>query len=108
MKKKNILGIFVVILLISLLPMSLFASKGSSSEEKAAGGEKVFKVGILGPFSGPSARTGKEFKGSATMAFEAINWKIGDYKIVPVWIDSQSDPAKATQAYEQVIVQYKI
>jgi len=108
MKKKNILGIFVVILLISLLPMSLFASKGSSSEEKAAGGEKVFKVGILGPFSGPSARTGKEFKGSATMAFEAINWKIGDYKIVPVWIDSQSDPAKATQAYEQAIVQDKI
>jgi len=67
--------------------------------------EKVFKLGILGPFSGPSARTGEEFKASATMAFDAINWQIGDYKIEPVWIDSQSDPAKAAQAYEQAIVQ---
>ena len=66
---------------------------------------KVFKLGILGPFSGPSARTGEEFKASATMAFDAIDWTIGDYKIEPVWIDSQSDPAKAAQAYEQAIVQ---
>jgi len=67
--------------------------------------EKVFKLGILGPFSGPSARTGEEFKASATMAFDAIDWQIGDYKIEPVWIDSQSDPAKASQAYEQAVVQ---
>lgn len=67
--------------------------------------EKVFKLGVLGPFSGPSARTGEEFKGSTEMAFEAIDYKIGDYKIELVWIDSQSDPAKATQAYEQAVVQ---
>jgi len=107
MKKGNILS-FILVLFVLVLPLSLFASKGGGSEEKAAGGEKIFKVGVLGPFSGPSARTGKEFKGSATMAFDAINWKIGDYKIVPVWIDSQSDPAKATQAYEQAVVQDKI
>jgi branched-chain amino acid transport system substrate-binding protein len=66
---------------------------------------EVFKLGILGPFSGPSARTGDEFKASATMAFDAIDWQIGKYKIEPVWIDSQSDPAKASQAYEQAVVQ---
>ena len=66
---------------------------------------EVFKFGILGPFSGPAARTGEEFKGAATMAFDTINWQIGKYKLEPVWIDSQSDPAKATQAYEQAIVQ---
>ncbi len=66
---------------------------------------EVFKLGILGPFSGPSARTGEEFKASATMAFDAINWQIGKYKIEPVWIDSQSDPAKAASAYEEAIVQ---
>jgi len=108
MKKRSILSIFVVVMVISLLPLSIFASKGDGSEEKVGEGEKVFKVGILGPYSGPSARTGKEFKGSATMAFDAVDWKIGDYKIVPVWIDSQSDPAKATQAYEQAVVQDKI
>ncbi len=67
--------------------------------------EEVFKLGILGPFSGPSARTGDEFKAAATMAFEKVNWQIGKYKIEPVWIDSQSDPAKAAQAYEQAVVQ---
>ena len=66
---------------------------------------EVFKLGILGPFSGPAARTGEEFKGAATMAFDKINWQIGKYKIEPVWIDSQSDPAKSAQAYEQAVVQ---
>ena len=69
---------------------------------------EVFKLGILGPFSGPAARTGDEFKGSVNMAFDAINWQIGNYKIEPVWIDSQSDPAKAAQAYEQAVAQDKI
>ena len=63
--------------------------------------EKVLKIGILGPFTGPSAKTGQEFKGSVTMAFEKVDSKIGDYKLEPVWIDSQSDPAKATSAYAE-------
>ncbi len=67
--------------------------------------EKVFKLGLLGPFSGPSAQTGKQFKGGATMALEEFDYKIGPYTIEPVWIDSQSDPAKASQAYEQAVVQ---
>ncbi len=65
----------------------------------------AFKLGILGPFSGPSARTGEEFQASATMALEEINSQIGHYAVEPVWIDSQSDPADASQAYEQAIVQ---
>jgi len=73
------------------------------AEQPAEG--TVFKLGVLGPFSGPSARTGDEFKQSATMALEAVDYKVGPYTIEPVWIDSQSDPAKASQAYEQAIVQ---
>jgi branched-chain amino acid transport system substrate-binding protein len=76
-----------------------------TAASSAAKAPEVFKLGILGPFSGPAARTGEEFKGAATMAFDAINWQIGHYKIEPVWIDSQSDPAKSAQAYEQAIVQ---
>jgi branched-chain amino acid transport system substrate-binding protein len=66
--------------------------------------EKVLKIGVSGPFTGPSARTGEEFKGSAQMAFEAINYKVGDYKIELVWIDDQSDPEKGTRAYEEAVV----
>jgi branched-chain amino acid transport system substrate-binding protein len=65
----------------------------------------VLKVGIDGPYTGPAALSGQEFRGSAEIAFDEINWQIGSYKIEPVWIDDQSDPAKATQAYEQAVVQ---
>jgi len=75
---------------------------------QAAAASKVFKLGVDGPFSGPSAKNGEEFKRSFQMAMEAINYTVGDYKIEPVWIDDQSDPAKGTAAYEQAIVQDKI
>ena len=75
---------------------------------KAANPSKVFKLGVDGPFSGPAAKNGEEFKRSFQMAMEAINYTVGDYKIQPVWIDDQSDPAKGTSAYEQAIVQDKI
>lgn len=67
-------------------------------------GERVLKVGVLGPFTGPAARTGDEFRGAAQMAFEAVKYKVGSYKIELVWIDSQSDPEKATRAYEEAVV----
>jgi branched-chain amino acid transport system substrate-binding protein len=63
--------------------------------------EKTLKIGVLGPFTGPSAKTGEEFKGSVTMAFEKVHNKVGDYTLEPVWVDSQSDPAKAVSAYAE-------
>jgi branched-chain amino acid transport system substrate-binding protein len=85
-------------------PVEEPAEEEPAAEEPAME-PKVFKLGIMGPFSGPSARTGDEFKGAANMAFDAIEWTICDYTVEPVWIDSQSDPAKASQAYEQAVVQ---
>ena len=65
---------------------------------------KVLKIGVLGPFTGPAARTGEEILDSAKMAFEAIDNTIGPYTIELVPIDSQSDPEKATRAYEDAII----
>lgn len=65
--------------------------------------EKPLKVGVLGPFTGPSAQNGAEFKASVEMAMEKIGYKVGDYKIELVWIDSQSDPAKAASAYAEAV-----
>lgn len=69
----------------------------------AAAAEKPLKVGVLGPFTGPSAKNGAEFKASVEMAMEKIGYKVGDYKIELVWIDSQSDPAKAASAYAEAV-----
>ena len=84
------------------------AAADATTAPAAAAPSKVFKLGVDGPFSGPGAKNGEEFKRSFQMAMEAINYTIGDYKIEPVWIDDQSDPAKGTAAYEQAIVQDKI
>jgi len=69
---------------------------------------QTINVGFEGPFTGPNALTGTEQKNAETMAFDAINWKIGPYTINPVWIDDQSDPAKGAAAYEQAAVSQKI
>ena len=64
----------------------------------------TLNLGISGPFTGPNALTGTEMKNAADMALDAINWQIGPYKINPVYIDDQSDPAKGAAAYEQAVV----
>lgn len=80
---KGKLGLVMFIAIVA----SLFLFAGL-----AGAGEKVLKVGVMGPFTGPSAKAGQEFKDSVAMALDKIGGKIGNYKIVPVWIDSQSDP----------------
>ena len=88
--KKLIMGI-----LLSCLALTLFASPSMAT--------KTLKVGVLGPFTGPSAKTGSEFKASVETALDKIGYQIGDYKLEIVWIDSQSDPAKATNAYAEAV-----
>lgn len=69
----------------------------------ASAADKVLPIGVLGPFTGPSAQNGKEFKASVEMAMEAIDYTVGDYKIEVVWVDSQSDPARAASAYAEAV-----
>jgi len=65
----------------------------------------VFKLGVQAPLTGPSASAGEQLQAAAKMAFERIDYKIGDYKIELVWIDCQSNPEKAIRAYEQAVTQ---
>lgn len=81
------------------------AAAPAAAEEPA---EKVFKLGVDGPFTGPSARTGQEFQDAVKLAFDKVDYKIGDYKVELVWVDDESDPAKATLAIEGAIVKDKI
>jgi ABC-type branched-subunit amino acid transport system substrate-binding protein len=67
--------------------------------------EKVLKVGVLSPFTGPSIMIGEQAKNAVTMAFEKIDYRIGAYEIELVWIDSQSDPNEAANAYDKAVRQ---
>ena len=77
---------------IGLIIVGLIATLGAGPAFSA---DKVLKVGVLGPFTGPAAKNGAEFKASVEMALDKIDYTVGDYKLEIVWIDSQSDPAKA-------------
>lgn len=68
------------------------------------GENKILKVGVLGPFTGRSENIGKEFKGAVTMAFDNVDYQIGDYRVELFWIDSQSDAKRAFLNYEEMVV----
>jgi len=93
MRHKKWFGVFVLAVVLAGL---LIAGP-------AAAQDKVFKLGVLGPFTGPAAKSGTEMKHAATMAVDNFGGRIGDYKIELVYIDDQSDPAKGTNAYAEAI-----
>jgi len=97
---KKSFGLLVGILVLSLLV--------TACGPGAASGEKVLKVGVVAPITGPNSVVGEEFKNAVTMAFDNIGWKIGDYTVEVVWVDEETDPEKATRAYEAAIVRDKI
>jgi len=82
------------------------AAEAPAAEAPAA--EKILKVGLVAPYTGPNARVGEEFKYIHEMAFGENNWMIGDYKVVPVYIDDESDPEKAVRAYKDAILKENI
>ncbi|HIJ55307.1 MAG TPA: ABC transporter substrate-binding protein [Deltaproteobacteria bacterium] len=88
-------GFWVLTLCVAVAASMMFSN--------ALAAERVLKVGVLAPYTGPSAKSGVEFKNSTKMAFEKIDYKVGDYKIDLIWIDSQSDPAKASSAYAEAV-----
>ena len=91
-----------------MTPAPQSAAPGASQPASAPAAAQTIKIGIEGPFTGPNALTGEEMKNASSMAFDAINWTVGPYKIEPVYIDDQSDPAKGAAAYEQAVVSQKI
>ena len=75
MRTKLIVVTFILILILSTI--SGCGGKTTTPSEPAAPEEpaaemKTLKVGVMAPFTGPSARVGEEFKDSVTMAFDKI------------------------------------
>jgi branched-chain amino acid transport system substrate-binding protein len=86
----------LIIVLTMIVALTMFSGLTMAAD-------KVLKVGVMGPFTGPSAKVGQEFKDSVQMVMEKIGGKVGDYTLELVWVDSQSDPAKATNAFAEAI-----
>lgn len=87
--------------LLVLMMMAFFLLTVTFSPAMAA--DKVFKLGIMAPLTGPAGKTGVEMKNGAVMALEKAGNKVGDYKLELVYIDDQSDAAKSANAVSEAI-----
>lgn len=97
----------VILSLAMLIALALSACGGSSDGGGASDGgdgEKVLKVAVCAPLTGTGARAGTGFIESTKMAFEDIDYKVGDYTIEMITVDLTDDPEKGALALEQAIV----
>jgi branched-chain amino acid transport system substrate-binding protein len=123
--REKVLKLFGVLVIISMIltacaqtPATSAPAEPAATEAPAVSApsvatdapaaEKVLKIGLIAPYTGPNARVGQEFKYIHETAFSEINWKIGDYTIVPVYIDDESDPEKAVRALKDAILKENI
>ena len=97
MKKISIILVFAMI-----ISLTLSACGGNS--DNAASTEKVLKVAVGCSLTGTGAKAGTAFEEATKMAFEDINYKVGDYTIEPIIVDLTDDPEKGALALEQAIV----
>jgi branched-chain amino acid transport system substrate-binding protein len=93
---------------MAVLIASCAAPKSNQPPATQATEEKILKVGVESPVTGPSAGSGGQIKNAVQMAFEKIDYRVGDYKIELVWVDSQSNPEVASQAYENAVTKENI
>lgn len=85
--------------------LSLVACGGSgSSSGSGDSDEKILKVAVACNLTGTGAKAGTAFEEATKIAFEEIDHKIGDYTIVPIYVDVTDDPEKGALALEQAIV----
>lgn len=92
----------------AIVKIMLFAAVMSVLATGQGAAADKFKLGVVAPLTGPSARAGQEHKGAVEMAFEEAGYKIGDYKVELVWIDSEGNPEKATRSYSEAILRQGI
>ena len=95
---KKLSKILVILLTLSLI---LSACGGGSSSDS---GEKVLKIAVGCSLTGTGAKAGTAFEEATKMAFEDIDYKIGDYAIELITVDLTDDPEKGALALEQAIV----
>lgn len=70
---------------------------------------ETIKVGVVGPFSGPFALQGKNFKAGIDAFFALNGKKVGDNEIEVVYRDvPTADPAKSKAMSQELIVREKV
>lgn len=96
--------------LAALLATMMLVVTGCSNSGTTAGDSEGIKIGVLYATTGPFAISEKPMLNAVKMAIEEINAAGGvkGKKLIPVYEDYASDPAKATEKIKKLILQDKV
>lgn len=99
---------FRLAIALPILALNLAACGKSASDQAAASGELVVKIGAVAPLTGPQAHLGKDNENGTRMAIEDANTKgivIGGKKVHFELIseDDQADPKTATIVAQKLV-----
>lgn len=98
-----------MILLVLLLGLAvLLAGCGGKEPAKTSTGEKVIKIGFIGPLTGDVQTFGESTKNGFLLALEKAGFKAGDYKLEYVVADDRNDPNEAVNVATKFITQDKV
>lgn len=97
--KKGLMGFGFILLTLALL---LFAAEARCAD--------TINIGILGPFTGPTAFNGEEMKKGMILAVDEMNEKGGLFgqKINLIFGDSESKPDKGVAAAKKIITKDQV
>jgi branched-chain amino acid transport system substrate-binding protein len=87
-----------------LRPFTLAAVLAAAS---AASAQSV-KVGLVAPFSGPSAEYGQEFQRGAELYLDEIGGRVGNTRIELITRDDASQPDRSKQLSQELIVRDRV
>ncbi len=94
----------LVVMLLAVAMVFTFAACGSKEGGSSEGGEKVLKLGGIGPTSGPAALYGKAVDKGAQLAVEEINAANPDgVQISWEMQDDEHDAEKSVNAYNKLL-----
>lgn len=102
MKKK------IITFMALMITFTLFLTACSNGGKENETDNKILKIAANTGITGELAKMGQGIMDTVNMAFEDIDYKIGDYTIELVWVDTTSDPEKGALAIEQAIVRDKV
>lgn len=95
----------ILVLMILVLGLALVLT-GCGSDNKATGtGEKVIKIGFIGPLTGDVKTFGESTKNGFLLALEQAGNKAGDYTIEYVTADDRNDATEAVNVATKLITQ---
>ncbi|TEB17155.1 Leucine-, isoleucine-, valine-, threonine-, and alanine-binding protein precursor [Pelotomaculum sp. FP] len=98
----------ILVLMILVLGLALVLTGCGGDNKATSTGEKVIKIGFIGPLTGDVKTFGESTKNGFLLALEQAGNKVGDYKIEYVTADDRNDATEAVNVATKLIAEDRV